>query len=230
MRPPSAAPRRAASADPPIRDTTQIRLLASATRQEIVDALEVAGPCTVRALAAHLGRRPDALYYHLRLLRAAELVVPVEDTGSPAVQPARAEAVYDVVLRPVSLAYEPASARNRAAVSAVVGTMLRTTERRFVRAFRPGVATVAGEARNLWAGRAQGWLSTDDLRAVNRYVTAILTLLRQHRAVPAIPAVPAGAPVGTAPENAALQEFTFVLTPRINGTARRGGTRRREVP
>jgi DNA-binding transcriptional ArsR family regulator len=203
----------------PIRDTAQIRLLASATRQEIVDVLEVTGPCTIRALAAHLGRRPDALYYHIRLLRAGGLVVAVDDAQALDRRLARPEAVYDVALRPLSLAYEPADARNRASVGAVVGTMLRTTERRFARAFRPGVATVAGEARNLWAGRAQGWLSPDDLRTVNQHVAAILTLLRRRRA-----ASGAYAHAGDPAEGAALQEFTFVLAPRIGG-----GTRRREA-
>lgn len=207
----SQARSRVTARDELIHDPRQIRTLASSLRQEIVDALEVAGPCTVRTLADHIGRKPDALYYHVHLLRRSGLVVVADSpVTARADGGARAEIEIDVAFRPLSLRYEPDNARNRAAVGAVVGTMLRTAERRFVRAFLPSVAVVSGGARNLWAGRTQGWLSDDDLRTLNHHIAAILRLLRSRRMAPVVAL--AGPKQVAEP---ALHEFTFVLAPRV---------------
>ena len=57
-----------------IRDKRQMRALAAATRQEIVDVLPRMGTVSVAELAAALGRPADALYFHLRILKRAGLV------------------------------------------------------------------------------------------------------------------------------------------------------------
>ena len=45
--------------------------LISPVRQELLSALGLHGPCSVRELAAQLGRQPTALYYHLQILEKA---------------------------------------------------------------------------------------------------------------------------------------------------------------
>src|SRR5262245_35684610 len=92
----AAAPKSAPSTISP----TQLRLLASPVRQEIVDVLESAGARSVAELGALLGRPADALYHHLRRLVAVGLVeVERRQVGR------HAFAVYDLRERPVRISY-----------------------------------------------------------------------------------------------------------------------------
>ena len=179
---------------PAIRSSRQIRALASADRQDIVDALESGGPCSVRELAALLGRRPDALYYHIRVLREVGLLAQFdpEENGERG-------ATVDVVFRPLHLHYDLGDRANRDGVCRVVGAMARSAQRHFRRAFRTGFAEVAGPARDLWAGRCQGWLSEEDTREVNRLLSRILSIMRARQA--------------PTPGSAKRREITFILAP-----------------
>jgi DNA-binding transcriptional ArsR family regulator len=53
-------------------------LLASSSRVAILQALEALGPSSVPALAEALGRSPEGLYHHMRLLESAGLVRVVD--------------------------------------------------------------------------------------------------------------------------------------------------------
>jgi DNA-binding transcriptional ArsR family regulator len=179
---------------PPIKSPRQIKALASAARQDIVDALESAGPCTVRELAGLLGRRPDALYYHLRVLNEVGLIAQFasEDNGE-------AGATVDVLSRPLHLHYDLGDRANRDGVCRVVGAMARNAQRDFRRAFLPGVSEVTGPARDLWAGRCQGWLTEEDMREVNRLLSRILSIVRARQAPKR--------------QSAKRREITFILAP-----------------
>jgi DNA-binding transcriptional ArsR family regulator len=161
---------------PEISAPRQIRALASPARQDIVDALEAAGPCSVRELADLIGRPADALYYHLKVLRRVGLLSQVASAGS-----ADPGAVVDVTLRPLSLRYELASRTNRDGVCRVVGGMVRCAERDFRRAFKPGHAEVSGPGRDLWAGRCQAWLTDEENQQVNRLLSRILSIMRARQ-------------------------------------------------
>src|SRR6187402_212726 len=102
---PSARPARALHA---VREARQIEALASGARQELVDALQTLGPCSIADLGAHLGRASDSLYYHVRLLARAGLVVERGSRRSGA----RDEALWDVPGR-LALDVEPRTARER---------------------------------------------------------------------------------------------------------------------
>jgi DNA-binding transcriptional ArsR family regulator len=177
-----------------IQSPRQIRALASAVRQDIVDALESNGPCTVRELANLLGRRPDALYYHVRVLREVGLL-----SQSSGDVNGESGAVVDLLFRPLHLHYELGDRANRDGVCRVVGAMTRSAERHFRRAFRPGVSEIAGPARDLWAGRCQGWLSEQDTREVNRLLSRVLSIMRANQAPPR--------------RAVKRREITFILTP-----------------
>lgn len=153
-----------------IERVEQIRALESTVCQEIVDLVGAAGPCSVREMAGFMGRRPDSLYYHVRKLSAAGLLVDRGIRGSGR----RAEAVYDLPARPLRLAYAPSDPENVAAVSRVVASMLRSANRDFRAGFRPDLAVVEGDARNLWAARMKGWLSADDLAELNTLLSRII--------------------------------------------------------
>jgi DNA-binding transcriptional ArsR family regulator len=179
---------------PPIRSPRQIRALASAVRQDIVDALESAGPCSIRELARLLGRRPDALYYHLRVLSEVGLIAQFASDGK-----GESGATVDVLSRPLHLHYDLSDRANREGVCRVVDAMTRSAQRDFRRAFRPGAAQVEGPTRDLWAGRCQGWLSEEDMREVNRLLSRILSIVRARQA-----------PTRRA---AKRREITFILAP-----------------
>ena len=152
----------------------QIRALESTVCQEIVDLVGAAGPCSVREMAGFMGRRPDSLYYHVRKLSAAGLLVDCGIRGSGR----RAEAVYDLPARPLRLAYAPSNPENVTAVSRVVASMLRSANRDFRAGFRPDLAVVEGDERNLWAARMKGWLSDEDLAELNTLLRRIIQVFQ----------------------------------------------------
>ena len=147
-----------------VEKPAQIRVLASTARQDVLETVEARGRCTIRELARCLRRRPDALYYHLRVLQRAGFLDVVREEG---------ESVLSVRRRAVQLEYEPENARNRAAVLAVVAAMVRGSERGFERGFNSR-ATVSGPARNLWAGRVKGSLTKDQLATINELIESLL--------------------------------------------------------
>ena len=175
----------------------EIRVLASAIRQDVLETLDAAGPCTIRDLAGYLNRRVDALYYHVRVLeRAGFVTVDRSDTQAVVVSQKRA----------IQLRYDPSNRENRAAVIAVVRAMLRGSQRGFIRAFKPTIAVVEGRARNLWAGRVKAWLTVDEMAAVNELLKELLSILQEQRD-----------PQGDYPNSSkpALHEFAFVFNPVV---------------
>lgn len=149
-----------------IHTATQLKALAAAARQEIVDVLEQLGTVSVAELAAALGRPADALYFHLRALTRVGLVRHAGDR----VRPGGKEALFCTAKPALQLRYEPRNAGNRRAVSAVVASMMRMANRDFQRSFRPGQVVVSGVQRELWALRKVGRLSPAQLARVNRRI------------------------------------------------------------
>ncbi len=156
-----------------IRDAAQVRALASPARQEIVDALQAAGPRTISGLAALLGRPADGLYFHVRALMKVGLVVERDARK----EGRHVSAVYDLVARPVTLTYD-APVRGADVVRVVRGAV-RMSLREFERGVHAGTGVTSGPARTLWGGRAKGWLTAAELREVNRLVARVNSLL-QH--------------------------------------------------
>jgi DNA-binding transcriptional ArsR family regulator len=178
-----------------IEQLKQIRALASPARQDLVDAVASEGPCTIAELAERVGRPADALYHHVRRLVATGLLVEESvrrEAGRPAVR-------LTVPGRPMMIAYDQLARGNAAASSDVVATMLRSARRGFARALAaPGVRTW-GPRRNLWGGRAQGWLTERDVETANALLTKLVDIfLRGNR---------------TRRKGSALHEITFVLAP-----------------
>jgi DNA-binding transcriptional ArsR family regulator len=182
-----------------IRDLQQIRALASPMRQAIVDALEAMGPCSVAELAELLDTPADGLYYHLRILKARHLVAEVAEPG-----PARVQAVSDAGDSPMQVRYDPASRAHAAAVTRLVGSMLREALRSFRAAFRPGVV-VEGPRRSLWAGRRTAWLTGEELEEVNARIEWLLGFLAERR---------------TRGPEGRLYSFTFAVSPFGDGRRR----------
>ena len=155
-----------------LTDPKTIELLASPLRQELVDALEArGGEASVAELAQDLGRRPDALYYHLRLLERGALVSATEGRSAAG----RDERRYRLE-RPrgarYMLRYRPEGAakpqRHRAAVEKAIGGMLRIAGKDFAHALADPEAATEGATREVWASRQRGWVTRAELTEINR--------------------------------------------------------------
>jgi DNA-binding transcriptional ArsR family regulator len=173
-------------------------------RQEIVDALESAGPCSIAALAAILNRPADSLYFHIRRLLKVGLVIESDRRKDGR----HVFAMYDVCARPLQLTYDPPV--RRADIARVVGAALRLGIRDFNRALSDSGERwrTSGPARELWGGRAKGWVTPDQLTRINALIGELLALTR------------GGSP--DAP-NATPVSLGFVLAPAPAVRARKAG-------
>lgn len=194
-----------------ISDLAQMRAIISPARDEILDAVAANGPSTVGDLGEFLGRKPDSLYHHIRVLRKVGLLLESFATNSQG----RAMAVYDVPGRPMLLRYDLGDSRKVRAVREYAASALRITNRRFSQAFHSREAVVKGPDRNLWAARWRGWLTRKDLAEANRLLRRLVEL---HRA---------GGTRGRG--EARLYDFTYVVSPaQLPG--RRNSLRRNSSP
>ena len=156
-----------------IRDDKQMTSLRAASRQETLDALASMGPVSVPELAAVLGRPPDSLYYHIRILQKVGLV---QDAGVRECE-GRKERLVRAVAPDLRLSYVPGSGGNAEEVTAIVDSMLRLTSRDFEDAFQNENTVVEGPDRELWAARTIGWLTKDQLVEMNRRITQLLQMM-----------------------------------------------------
>jgi DNA-binding transcriptional ArsR family regulator len=185
-----------------IESATEIELLSSPVRQEIIDTLEaLGGEAAVVDIAAQLGRPADGLYYHLRLLARGGLVEEIPDEGAGRRFRTRARGGERLHLR-----YRPGKTRNACAVSRVAAGMLRTANHDFSEALRDPGAVADGPTRAVWAGRTKGWVGDAELAEMNRLLDRMKTLLRRARG----------------PRRARLVSFTWVLAPVPAMPTRRG--------
>jgi hypothetical protein len=188
-----------------IRGGAAIASLASPVRQEIVDTVEaLGGVATIAELAARLGRPADGLYYHVRRLAKAGLLVREDGDG--------AERFRTPVPRGGALAldYRPDDPRNAAAIRRVIGGMLRIARRDFDAALAIPNVVAHGPRRALWAGRGKGWVTADELEELNALCARATAILRRPRA----------------PGRDRLVSLCFVLAPiapRASRRARSGG-------
>lgn len=160
-----------------INDAKAIRLLGSPLRQTMIDRIVSGGPTSVAQLAGSLSRPADRLYYHIKLLVRAGLLVERAATDG------RVEAEYDVPGRPMLLDYGSNGGRQRRAVARVVDALMRSAQRDFRRSVSDKSLRVEGPLRELWSGRAEGQLSPADLTALNKHLhAAVMVLLRAKHA------------------------------------------------
>ena len=101
-----------------IRNRKQLATLKAAARQELLDVLSSMGTVSVAELAAALGKPADSLYYHMRILQKAGLVLEDgmrEEAG-------RNERLYRTVASDLRLAYMPVPKGNAEAVTPIIDT------------------------------------------------------------------------------------------------------------
>ncbi len=156
-----------------LRRPDQVAALASPVRCQIVDCLTVHGPSSVREVAARMSRTPESLYYHVKALVAAGLVL-LQSTRKVN---RRREAVYKVVAprliadrKKRSLAYKEALARTGE-------VFLRLAAREHRAAVECGDVPVEGPRRVLSLRRHSARLTPASLERLNRHLDHIFDLL-----------------------------------------------------
>jgi DNA-binding transcriptional ArsR family regulator len=159
----------------PVEEAAEIELLASPARIELIDTLEALGGASVAELARELGRPADGLYYHLRQLAAAGLLV---EEAAPEGKRYRTRTTSATGL---SLRYRPGATANAKAVGRVADSVLRIAGRDFKRAIADPDTVVEGALRELWTARGKGWVADKELAEINRLLTRLTTLLRRPR-------------------------------------------------
>lgn len=150
-----------------IKDKGELAALVSGVRQEIVDVLSQMTTPSVAELATALGRPADAIYYHLRILQRAGLVVCAGNRNHGR----RQEQLFRAVSPDLRLDYKIGG--NAREITAIVRSMLRLGARDFAHAFRRGDAKVSGRGRELWALRTIGWLTPDEIVKVNQSINSL---------------------------------------------------------
>jgi DNA-binding transcriptional ArsR family regulator len=160
-----------------VKNQKQLAALTSSVRQEIVDALSQMGTVPASQLAATLGRPADALYYHLRVLKKAGLVLHAGFQGAGV----RKEELIRSVSSDLKLDYKPGKGGNKREITSIVGSMLRLGIRDFQHAFQSDGVVVSGPGRELWALRRTGWLTSDEILSVNRAIEGLVRSVSKPR-------------------------------------------------
>lgn len=180
-----------------------IELLASPIRQEVVDTLgALGGPVSAAELALQLGRHVDGLYYHLKLLAKAGLVVESTDGDDDA----RRYALPGSRTLALQLACPTDTEAGKRALSKFTHAMLKVAQQDFDDALEIPDVVTAGNARQLWAARNKAWLSEEELVEANALLRRLCTLMSQPRT----------------PERTQLFSCAFVLAPQLARPKRRG--------
>lgn len=194
-----------------IDDTAALHALASPVRQEVVDTVNALGVCSIRDIAAALGCPADGLYYHVRALVDAGLLV------SAGTRPTRrrAEELVSTPTRGIMrIRYRPGDRAHVAAMRRIVASMVRVAERDFVAGFDPRLARCDGPERNLLACRQKAWLTRAQRREVTRLIARLQDVLADSQPVP----------------GAELHSLTLVLAPIEPGVPEPGASGRKPRP
>jgi DNA-binding transcriptional ArsR family regulator len=135
-----------------------------------MDVLASMGTVSVVELAAALGRPPDSLYYHLRLLQKVGLIREdgVRESSG------RSEKLYRSVSTDLRLQYIAGPKGNEKAVTAIVDSMLRLTSRDFKAAYANPATVVDGPEREIRATRSTGWLTRKQVTELNRQIQSMI--------------------------------------------------------
>jgi len=147
--------------------------LASPLRQDILVVLESTAPLSVAELARRIGRRPDTLYHHLRLLERAGLVraAASDSTGG------RPGSLWRVTSHPIRVSASGTKGSAVRHAERVVGAMARAGARDFQRAFRN---YVAGKGPKPSGKRWCVWLDERELDEMEKALWDVIHRFRKH--------------------------------------------------
>jgi DNA-binding transcriptional ArsR family regulator len=142
----------------------QLRALATTVRHDILDRLIALGPLSVRQLAEALGRRPTAIYQHLKKLEKLGLVRGKRSSGR---EPGRPAMVYEPAGSMIRLTDAAKQNENRKALAKIVRVASMQAARDFEAAFSNPLRKVTGTSRNHTFFRALSTPSPARLARIN---------------------------------------------------------------
>ena len=126
-----------------IDNEKQLREIATPVRNEIRLAMEMLGRCSIAELAEHMRRSAESLYYHIRKLENAGLVVQVDTR----IANGREEAVYSLCAPRMRVDTSNRQPKFIAALIRGARILLRFSERSLSRAFEDPNVRMQGDNR-----------------------------------------------------------------------------------
>lgn len=151
----------------------QIRALASPLRHEIGDRLAAHGAMTVADLARALGKRPTAVYHHLKKLEAVGLVREREETG----ERGRPAVLYETVAPRMRLARAGRLEKNRRPLARAGAAAATQAARDYAAGFQAPHWRLEGPGRNHWFFRVVANPSPARLERMNRLLNELAELV-----------------------------------------------------
>lgn len=146
-----------------IRQADQLRAISSPERLRIVEALLQHGPLTAAEMGTFLQRVPQALYYHIRvLLTAGILVVDCEEKAKR-----RPQKRYRLVAPQLKVEMKQESDELKEAIASAVATLLRTAERDYRSSIGKTKPVLTGKNRNFVGRRLRVRLKPRELHRLN---------------------------------------------------------------
>ena len=147
-----------------IRRLDQLQALESPMRQRIVATLEDRGPSTVAEIAEDMGRIPESLYYHVRMLVDVELLVVCDQRGAGR----RQEAVYRSVAPVLRLDYENRDDDWNRGLERAASAYLRAAGRQYAEALTSPEVRRSGDRREVRVMQINVRLGEEALAEVHR--------------------------------------------------------------
>ena len=153
----------------------QLKAVESSVRQIILDILLNDGPSSIKDVADALGKPPDSLYYHIKLLSKVGLIMQVDSRKSGA----RDEAIYDVPTERFELVTDFSNPASVDATLRIMKNMTRVTARDCATGLKSGNAVTKGSSRNFRGNRYIGRLTIEELKELNNLFAAIEKLCKK---------------------------------------------------
>jgi hypothetical protein len=149
--------------------------LESVVRTELLVVLETSPELTVAELARELGRRPDGLYHHLRVLYRAGAIIP-RDHDTVRGRPAKSWAIHpDLIGFSFDLPDGPIGDTARRFLAGMARSAVRDFASAHAHVGTPG-------AQRPEAGRVRLWLSAQEGRKLDEAIKALIAPFVGRRA------------------------------------------------
>jgi DNA-binding transcriptional ArsR family regulator len=156
-----------------LSERRRLAAIASPSRMEIIGALRMHGPRSIRELAAQLDRPADGLYHHVRTLLKAGILV---ERGQRKVG-RRTEVVYELTAERIAGRLDPKSAQSKAAAVRAGSAALRLAHREFRTAIENDALTLTRGLPNIRVSRQKVWLTDKGLVELHRLLGQVEQLL-----------------------------------------------------
>ena len=157
-----------------VRDAYQLAAVVSPVRHHLLRTLTTVGPESARELAQRLGRSPESLYYHLRGLEEAGLVVQTETRS----RNGRPEAVWSAVARDIYTDPKQTSPEYVEAMQRSAAALLRLAARQVHAALERQRETGGKRPPSVRCMQLHARLSPAAVRELARRLDEVLAFLR----------------------------------------------------